>query len=421
MTPAKRDLREAFRKLQMPLEIFFGFAPVPLLMGALVTPDAWATPLITAGVFLVWAWLLIFVPGKIRVPLGVIGCIAIGVTTVFTMPVFESAAAVLLPILFAALLFYCWRIGSWGPDDELSLAIPAVSVFGHVVTQFLISADSRLGMESLYLHVRTPMMVSFLLFMLLALLSMNRDSMQRAVNGGSRAPKKLRQRNVLLSLIAMAIAVGISALPAVIEALTMLWDTVWSTIAEAVLWLLNLMNQRERAPSDIEGGSRDPGGLPVNLETSPLAAFLEKLALILAAVGLLLLLFWIGRVLYRKLKKLVRYIAKQLKLYAQSSSEDYTDEITDLRDESGERGSVLDELRKRFSQPRVDEKSLSPRERIRYLYKRMNKKHADWHVSATARENIPESAASLYERARYSVHEVTEKDAEQFKSNTKGI
>ena len=47
MTPAKRDWRESLRKMQMPLEIFFGFAPVPLLMGAIITPDAWAMPLIT--------------------------------------------------------------------------------------------------------------------------------------------------------------------------------------------------------------------------------------------------------------------------------------------------------------------------------------------------------------------------------------
>ena len=166
MTPAKRDWRESLRKMQMPLEIFFGFAPVPLLMGAIITPDAWAMPLITPAVYVLWAWLLIFVPGKLRVPLGVLGCLAVIAVAVLTMPVFTSAAAVLLPILFAAMLFYSWRIGSFGPDDELSLAIPAVSVVAHVVTQFLILADTRLGEDALYAMIRTPLILSFLFFML---------------------------------------------------------------------------------------------------------------------------------------------------------------------------------------------------------------------------------------------------------------
>lgn len=420
MTPAKRDWRESLRKMQMPLEIFFGFAPVPLLMGAIITPDAWAMPLITPAVYVLWAWLLIFVPGKLRVPLGVLGCLAVIAVAVLTMPVFTSAAAVLLPILFAAMLFYSWRIGSFGPDDELSLAIPAVSVVAHVVTQFLILADTRLGEDALYAMIRTPLILSFLFFMLFAILSMNRDSMQRAVNGGSRAPKKLRRRNILLSLIAMAIAVGVAAIPAIIEAATKLWDFIWKTIGDAVMWLLNAMGNRETASSRGEG-SREPGGLPISMETSPLAEFLDKLAVILAAIALLIFLVWALRVLYRHLKKLFRFIADRMKQYAQSTSEDYVDEITDLRDESGARDSVLDSLRKRFTQPRVDEKSLPPRERIRFLYKKLNRKHAEWHVSATARENIPGSAAALYERARYSAHPVTEEDADRFRANTKGV
>lgn len=420
MTPAKRDWREALRKMQMPLEIFFGFAPVPLLMGAVITPEAWATPLITPAVYVLWTCLLILVPGKLRVPLGILGCLAVVAVAVLTMPVFTSAASVLLPILFAAMLFYSWRIGSFSPDDELSLAIPAISVFAHVVTQFLILADTSRGEEALYAMIRTPLIVSFLLFMLLAILSMNRDSMQRAVNGGSRAPKKLRRRNVLLSLVAMAVSVGMASIPALIDAVTRLWDFIWKTIGDAVMWLLNAMSNRETSASRGEG-SREPGGLPISMETSPLAEFLDKLAVILAAIGLLIFLFWALRVLYRHMKRLFRFIADKMKQYAQSTSEDYVDEITDLRDESGARGSVLDSLRKRFTQPRVDEKSLPPRERIRFLYKKLNKKHAEWHTSATARENIPESAASLYERARYSAHPVTDEDADRFRTNTRGV
>ena len=64
---------------------------------------------------------------------------------------------------------------------------------------------------------------------------------------------------------------------------------------------------------------------------------------------------------------------------------------------------------------------MSPGERIRDRYLRLLRKHPDWTAHTTARENIPEELATLYERARYSAHNPTEGEAEQFRSGTKGL
>ena len=421
MTTTKPNRREQQRKMQLPLLVLLGAMPLPLLFGALITPDAWAAPVCTGVAYLLAAWLLLFLPGRVRVPVGIACCVGVLAVGFVTMPIMQSPELAFLSVIFIALLIYSFQMGGWPPDQELHLFVTCVFFILHIVAQFLINADMRLGDEGLYVHIRTPLLVSFIAFMLLYLLSLNRDNMLRAVNGGSRAPIALRRRNLILMLTAFALAIGIAALPAVIEAATALWNKAWEAIGNAILWLFTLFQGQGTTSGPPEGGSGEAGGLPYSLETSPLAALMEKIMLVVAVILLILIALWALRIIFRNLKKLMAYLYERMKRYATLSSEDYTDEITDVRDVTGERETVLSALRKRITTPRVDEKSLSPRERIRYLYSRMRRKHPEWLHSATARESIPESPAELYERARYSEHEITETDAASFHARTKGL
>ena len=72
-----------------------------------------------------------------------------------------------------------------------------------------------------------------------------------------------------------------------------------------------------------------------------------------------------------------------------------------------------------MKKPKVPESSMEPGERIRYRYRLLSKKHPEWREHNTARENLPDSPAQLYERARYSDHPITPEEAEQFKNETK--
>ena len=49
------------------------------------------------------------------------------------------------------------------------------------------------------------------------------------------------------------------------------------------------------------------------------------------------------------------------------------------------------------------------------------RRHRDWAPGTTARETLPQQAAEIYERVRYSDHPVDEKDAENFVSNIKQV
>jgi len=61
-------------------------------------------------------------------------------------------------------------------------------------------------------------------------------------------------------------------------------------------------------------------------------------------------------------------------------------------------------------------KELSPREQIRTRYGLLRGKHPEWASSDTARETLSEASAKIYEKARYSSHEITSEDSEAFAS-----
>ena len=91
----------------------------------------------------------------------------------------------------------------------------------------------------------------------------------------------------------------------------------------------------------------------------------------------------------------------------------YEDEITSTRKESRQRKQ--NETQKEEPIPGW----LSPTKRIRRRYKRLMEQHPDWLKSSTARENLVEEAAKIYEKTRYSSHTVTKQDADEFKNKTK--
>ena len=420
MTIFTSDRRELLRKMQLPVLIAACFAPIPMLIGCLLLGEGWAVSLITPAVYILLAWLLLITPGKLRIPAGAAACVLLMLASLSSVPVMEDAWFALPALLFTAMMVYTIPMAGWKSNHEIHLAISCLGIVVHLVMQLLLNADSSLDDASRYLPVRTPMFLCFMVMILLQLLSMNRDNMTRAVNGGSTASPRLRRRNLAITMAVFALTMLLASLPDIIAAANRLWDTVWKFVGDAVLWLFNLFGQNNSS-APREGGGSGGMGLVGSWEVSPLAAFLQEVAVHLAYVGLVLVVLWALRVILRKLVQLARFLFDRFKKYVHVASEDYTDEITDVRDDDGERETVFASLRRRMTRIRVDESALTPRDRIRHVYRRLSGKHPEWAKSATARENIPASAASLYEKARYSAHDVSEQEAEQFRKGAKGV
>ena len=153
---------------------------------------------------------------------------------------------------------------------------------------------------------------------------------------------------------------------------------------------------------------------------SAIALFMEKVAIVAAILIGTVLLFFALRFLGRRLRALMKRLWALMNLYAHAASEDYVDEIADTRD-GGEDSSTGPRqiLRRLFQQ--VNEDKLSPTERIRYRYSRLLHRHQDWQPGSTARENLAEEAADIYERARYSTRSVSPEEAEQFAQYSKTV
>lgn len=148
-------------------------------------------------------------------------------------------------------------------------------------------------------------------------------------------------------------------------------------------------------------------------QPSLFAVIMEKVMIAVAFVLALLIALWLVRFLGRQLKKLALWLMTRLRSYAQSAGEDYVDELEDTREQGEERFAFAREwFRKRLSER--DLKGLPPREQIRKRYGILRRRHPEWTDSQTARDTLSETPAILYERARYSSHEITEADAETF-------
>ncbi len=227
----------------------------------------------------------------------------------------------------------------------------------------------------------------------------------------------MKRQNIVLTLLFGLLGVGLAAIPAIGTLLGKAWNLLMQFIAFAAGLLTALLPQ-----GGGKGGSAAPAedmelGLGEGASPSALALFMEKVIRILAIVILITALIAVLWFLGKRLLRLMRFLWGRLGRYGSAASEDYEDEITDTRDEPDtDRQSLLTRLRRLAP----EEKSADPVQRVRNRYRRLMRRRG-WAASSTARETLPESAARLYEQARYSGQPLSAGDADKFDEQTRKI
>lgn len=419
------------RKCQFPLLLALGALPAALLIALRCAPQTvslvWAFP----AVYVLLAWLCLILPGRVRLPAGLLGAASLmllgfrllpiqgGANAVnsYTVALNSNLALLLIPLLFGVLLLCGLRFAALPRDQEIAFNWFAAGMIVHLLVQLVAYVERRSGSQA-WIQVTQPLLLAFIGFLALAMLSLTRSAMYSAAQGRQRVPEIMRRRNTAVTLILLAAALLIAAIPAIGRGLRALWRFALRIVAAVLSFLAGLLGS-ESAPSSASGGMEQDmlTGLESS-EPSLLAVVLERVAIVLALIAAAFALFWALRIIVKKLRVLLRALLDRLGLFAASASQDYVDEVTDTRDDGGEReNTLLSRIRSRLAF--VRERSLSPAERIRYRYRLLMKRHPDWHRSRTARENLPPQAAALYEQARYSGREVTAQEAEAFVSGTK--
>lgn len=405
--------KDLWRKCQFPLLMALGTLPIAVLLLNSLTGDGLNALPVFPAAYAALAVLCLAVRGRLRLPAGLLGSGALAALGFLLLPVSAHPGVLLIPGLYAILLLITLPMGGWSRSREIYPAWYVVGVVAHILGQIAVNVNNRTGNHPMLGEAASMLLWSFIAFATLALLSMNRGTLNTASLGRQRVPQRMKQRNVFFTLALLALAIFLAALPEVIRAVQTAWNFLVMAVTSLFALLARLLTRSPDEGGGI-GGDMAMGSLPSEAaEPSLLAQILEKAVYVLAfAAAVALVVFAVWK-LYVKLKALVKALAKRLALFAQASGEDFVDEVTDTRDEGEqERVSLLGTLKKRLT--RVDERKLSPGERVRYRYGRLMAKHSEWAPGQTAREGLPEDAAALYERVRYNGEELSTEEADAF-------
>ncbi|MBR5288164.1 MAG: hypothetical protein IKU34_06175 [Clostridia bacterium] len=417
-----QSLRASFlrllRRWQFPAFLLLSVMPVFLAWLCINAPDALPSAYILFAAYTLLSGVCLAVPGRFRLTAGVVSCALLVALSFFVLAVQAYPPFLLLPAGLGALLLYALPLAARRFESEVPPYLYVAGIGIHVVFQFLHHYFIKTGGLSPYEPAAGVLTASLIGYIVLLLLSMNRISLDNATLARHRLPAGMRGLNTALTLLFAALSLALALMPAVIRGITFLWHTLANTLTRILAFLLSLLPAAEDPGMGTAGNSEPmlPGMLEI-AEPSALAVLLEKIAYVLSMlfliVGTVFLLCMLGRLLVRFAKKLVA----RLREYTSAASAEYEDEITDTREDGAQRETRF--LRR--GPRRSAQYSNTPAGRIRQIYARLMRRNAEWTQSSTARENLPESAAALYERARYSDHAVTAEDADRFSRDVRRL
>ena len=405
-------IKEFFRKAQFLVLMALGTYPICACVLVFVAPELlpylWLLPLCYG----VLGMLSFALPGKLRLPLGILGAVLFLVPCVLWLE--GNARNMMLTFSFGygALLLWSVRIPGWEPDQEIPAGWLggglAILLFGCLLSFYEPRLDS----------VAAGIRVSLFVFVFLAMLSLNRSSLILAAGGRRGFSTAMRHKNVLLTVGMFAIAVAVALIPSVFQLIQQLVH--W--IGQAFLWLQQQLPEETIAETTtiattVESSTGE--GMEVLFEGLETHRTSQATYFMMAVIALAFIvpvgcysLYKLFTAIYALIKRVVADIA----VNATTQTEEFQDEITDTRDDA-ESEHYRGDREKKVPGPNLGK--MTPADQIRYRYRRLSAKHPEWKEHRTARENLPEAAAQLYERARYSDHPITEQDAENFKNKTK--
>ncbi len=407
-------MRERFRKFQMIATLALGSAPISVLFLRFLWPGllpwAWIYPVAYGFFCLLGGW----VSAKVRLLYGILVSVASVALTILLADQFTWYPALIVTAVYVALFLGSLTIFGWPSDWELPEVLRLICVAVHLAAQLAISMDRAEAQPLLTAHA-PGLHGAFVVLLLLLPFSMNRGSINSASTKTRQVPEGMRRKNTVMTFVLVASACLLSFIP-----------HIYNWIKDLLLWLGRMLLSLLRTkPSEQQPPAVIPNtetmeqmGPVVENEISPLTPIMNAIFFILGVLlvtGILVLLIV---KLTQKLRTMVRNVWSMLERYAAAVSEDYEDEIKDTRMESeGER--II--KKRRVSVWKKEQAPAHPGENIRFRYRQLLRKHPQWTANTTARENMPEELAELYEQARYSSHPVTESQAVRFSEESKDL
>lgn len=402
-----------WRSARFPLLMATAFMPVTLIMAAYQLPDflsfIWVLPVLYV--------LLDAVGTKIRKKWRILYCLAelaiMGFVAFWSLDKAKELYFCAVPAMYAALMLVGIAQKPQTRNEQIHWMCYVIGVISHLVGQLLLRA-ARVAENDALEPIVPGLLISFFIFAFIMVVSLNQTNLSFVARAGSGVSKAVQRKNLLLTLAFFGITLGISFVPALVTAASK--AALW--LLDGAKWFLEMLAELRQYASS--GNSGDGGEMnEIAGDISSGDGFSPFLRVILATAGIIVGGCAMGFLCYLVVKKviqLVKQLAQYLRKYIHAVSEDYVDVVTDLREEENGIGQKV-KREKRLLPTEV--RKLPPDQQIRYRYRQLMRRHPEWDSGSTARENLNESAASVYEWVRYKEAPVTEADAQRFVDETK--
>lgn len=264
-------------------------------------------------------------------------------------------------------------------------------------------------------------------YLILSVLLLNRKSVQE--NAGGQTGRMMRGNQALAWGFAAVLSLAVFFRP--------LQSAVWNGLRWLISAVLSLFDGKgavsETAPSDQAAGRMDLSALGGQERTLP--PWLEMAGNILlyavAIAALLALAAFVGWAIWKGIRRLGAALTQWLYGFGSGTGEEYAEESEQLMTAQSMGRQLRDEMKRRarrlFAPPRRWG-ALTPDQRVRAVYRHLLEQQQRAAPDAgnltpeelCVRAQKDEAFARLYNRTRYSDSDITEQEAEAYRSYLKG-
>lgn len=417
----KLNTHDLWRRWQFPLLVLTAIAPIMPSLYCYLLPQAWALSWAFAGVCLALGCFGMLLEKKARKIYGYVGfALLLGLGALLLPSYAGNAYGYVLfaaPILYGFALLVILPMADFGQRKEPHAAVFFVGVGVYLFWQIFYRVRITSGDPTME-PAEPGILICFLLFLALTLLSRNRSALSAAAQGRFSVPPVMIRVNKLLILVFLVGVLLLGTVPFIGQVLAA--PIVW--VFQGITSLLGLFLTKKpstQAPPSVQQpqAGADWSEVPENISPVESTKLPEVATQILFVLFLLVVTYFVVRVLVMLVKFLFRLLRGMIRSADGADGGDYRDEVSDVRDTV----SSLTPQKKERKPSAAEKRQMSPTEKIRYRYRVLKKRHPKWQPSDTVRAQLSEEAASLYERTRYGGKDASPEDAKTFESKTRGL